>query len=119
MHGTIALGARCGKGSVSIMNTQPNRGWLSLGAAISLLLATSGCYTVLRHPQVTDVAQSATEGPPYRVSLRDDCASCHGDYHAYWDPYSPYTRYDARRYRRWHYYYQDPWWLDEFYYSGS
>ena len=65
------------------------------------LLATTGCYTVLRHPTGTDVVEG---GSYYR-----SCADCHADA----EYYHPYYRYGRSHYR-WNDYYGYPWWYDDY-----
>lgn len=72
--------------------------WILCGAGILIVLATSGCYTVLSHPRQTDVVASG--GSHYR-----SCADCHADA-AYYHPYYHY----GRSHRRWNDYYGYPWW---------
>jgi len=73
--------------------------------AVSLLLLTTGCYTVMRHPTGDTVAH---EGSQYR-----SCADCHADA-AYYHPYShPYNTYGYSQYG-WSGYYGSPWWYNDY-----
>ena len=76
--------------------------------AVSLLLLTAGCYTVLRHPTGSVVAH---EGSQYRT-----CADCHADA-AYYHPYSrPYYGHGRSQYGSqygWSGYYGSPWWYND------
>jgi hypothetical protein len=65
------------------------------------LLATTGCYTVLRHPTGTNVVEGRSY---YRT-----CADCHADS----EFYHPYYRYGRSHYR-WNDYYGYPWWYDDY-----
>lgn len=73
--------------------------------AVSLLLLTAGCYTVLQHPTGSSVAH---ESSTYR-----SCADCHADA-AYYHPYShPYYSYGRSQYG-WRDYYGSPWWNNDY-----
>ena len=73
--------------------------------AVSLLVLSAGCYTVLQHPTGSSVVQ---EGSYYR-----SCADCHADA-AYYHPYShPYYSY-GRSHSRWGSYYGSPWWYNDY-----
>ena len=75
--------------------------------AVSLLLLSAGCYTVLQHPTGSSVVQ---EGSYYR-----SCADCHADA-AYYHPYGrPHSRYGRSHYR-WNDYYGSPWWYNDYWY---
>ena len=73
--------------------------------ALSLLLLTAGCYTVLKHPTGSHVVQ---EGSYYR-----SCADCHADasfYHPYGHRYYSY----GRSHYGWSGYYGYPWWYNDY-----
>jgi hypothetical protein len=73
--------------------------------AVALLMMTSGCYTVLRHPTGSHIVQ---EGSYYR-----SCADCHADA-AFYHPYGhPYYRYGRSHYS-WGGYYGSPWWYNDY-----
>jgi hypothetical protein len=77
---------------------------LTLAAALS----GAGCYTMLRHPEVQDLATE--EGD------RKSCADCHSDAEFYHDV----TYGDASWYSTypepWAAYYEYPWWYDDYWY---
>jgi hypothetical protein len=79
--------------------------------AVSLLVAGTGCYTVLRHPTGSDIVQ---EGSYYR-----GCSDCHADA-AFYHPYggSPYYNYGQSNYG-WGGYYGRPWWYDDYWGWGN
>jgi hypothetical protein len=74
--------------------------WAVRAAAVLVLLAASGCYTVLSHPAQTDVVAA---GSYYR-----SCNDCHADA-TYYHPYYHY----GRSHDRWGDYYGYPWWYSD------
>jgi uncharacterized protein YceK len=72
--------------------------------AVSVLLLTTGCYTVLRHPTGSEIVQ---EGQYYR-----SCADCHADA-AYYHPYGHRYYNYGRSHYGWSGYYGYPWWYND------
>jgi len=74
-----------------------------------LLLASVGCYTVIKHPRLAAEGQAASEDYTTSVTFGDDCRSCHAagrsGYHAI---AVPPPRLEPSW--RWTYYYNTPWW---------
>jgi len=80
------------------------------------IISLSGCYTVLKHPKV----ERESYLPP-EITHRDSCTECHRDYH-YYSPENPYilsAPYTSTQLSDWLYYYQYPWWLEDFYYPDQ
>ncbi len=76
------------------------------GLAISILLATTGCYTVLRHPAGSGIVDESTyDSSIYYSGAGGSCARCH----ACAEYYQPFYRYGVSHYR-WNDYYGLPWW---------
>ncbi len=88
---------------------------------IAVLMFLTGCYTVIKHPALTDSEDPQYEHPVY---YNDDCSSCHADKTMDISP-APQTNYLPRlNYiydnSRWNDYYSTPWWYrDMFYQSGG
>ncbi len=72
-----------------------------ISLVLVVLLAASGCYTVLRHPTGPAVVSG---GAYYRT-----CADCHADAAFY----HPYYHYGWSHYG-WRAYYGSPWWYDDY-----
>jgi len=68
---------------------------------LAALVATTGCYTVLRHPTGGEAVETAGY---YR-----SCADCHANA----EYYHPYYRY-GRTNTWWSGYYGNPWWYDDY-----
>lgn len=76
--------------------------------AVSLVVLSAGCYTVLRHPTGSSIVQ---EGAYYR-----SCADCHADA-AFYHPYGHrYYTYGGSHYR-WRDYYGWPWWQYDYWWD--
>ncbi|MFZ0390637.1 MAG: hypothetical protein WAN36_09260 [Calditrichia bacterium] len=78
---------------------------------ISLLFLSTGCYTIIKHPEIVD-----NEVPEFShdVFVTDDCSSCHSTGAAgyYVDApraYAPRLNYIHRN-ARWSDFYETPWW---------
>ena len=73
--------------------------------------AGAGCYTVLRHPVVSDLTEEAGGSKA--------CSDCHADADLYHDVYT----YDANWYHYypapWSAYYVAPWWYDDYWYYDT
>ncbi len=85
-----------------------------LGLAISVLLVSSGCYTVIRHPAGSDIIdESVYDGSMYQGVPGGSCAGCHAGAQYY----HPSYQYGASHYG-WGNYYGDPWWqYDDWWWS--
>jgi len=85
------------------------------GIAITMLLVTTGCYTVLRHPAGSGALDGSTyDGSMHYSGVDGSCAGCH----AHSDYYHPSYRYGASHYR-WNDYYGAPWWYyDDWSWNG-
>lgn len=70
-------------------------------AGIVMLLASAGCYTILRHPAADTVTQ--------QDSYYRSCADCHADA-VYYHPYYSY----GSSHTRWQSYYGYPWWYHDY-----
>ncbi|OQX85807.1 MAG: hypothetical protein B6D63_01475 [Candidatus Latescibacteria bacterium 4484_7] len=83
-----------------------DRNRMILLVGIVLLVATSGCYTLLKHPDISNVKDySAYDDGNYH-----NCARCHGGY-IQPSPYDTYYHSDP-----WIDYYYFPWWYDDLWY---
>jgi len=77
--------------------------FLALAGAVALAAALSGCYTMLRHPNSTDV----TDGGHYD----SECLQCHDGATGYADdPWVADYWFDS--YVPWISYYDNPWWSE-------
>lgn len=76
-----------------------------------LFILSSGCYTVLKHPEIV----SDKSSPDYRqqVYYTDDCSSCHNkrspDLRNWFASEYPQPDY-INNHSRWNFYYHSPWW---------
>ncbi len=78
---------------------------------LAAALSGAGCYTLLRHPEVTDL--TSDEGD------RKACADCHTDAQFYHDAtYGDASWYGAYP-APWAAYYEYPWWYNDYWYTGS
>ncbi len=92
----------------------------SLLAALPLLVfSLSGCYTLLKHPQVVyeDRQIRDAEMLSGKVGYQDDCIRCHQQPHDYYNASLPYGSYYRGRGVSWLYYYDSPWWSNPRYYG--
>ena len=77
---------------------------------LAAALAGAGCYTLLRHPEVSELTSDEGE--------RKACADCHEDAEFYHDSsYHDSTWYDYYP-APWAAYYEFPWWYDDYWYVG-
>jgi hypothetical protein len=79
----------------------------------------AGCYTVIKHPAVSDSDNASFQHPVY---FSDDCNSCHTtDQPLLMTPQEEIPRLNyIYNNDRWYYYYESPWWSrDIFYQSGG
>lgn len=77
--------------------------------AAVLIISFAGCYTLLKHPRLSDEERSTYEESAVAVNYADDCGSCHESpayttVHGYGSPH-------RSSYDRWRHYYEDPWWV--------
>ncbi len=81
------------------------------------IVIISGCYTVLRHPEVPNQDEM---GNVYHQNINpeDNCYSCHSqrtdmvsDYDRYMNYYSDYNTNNYYPQNRWDSYYNVPWWF--------
>ena len=85
---------------------------------VSFVILISGCYTVLRHPEVPNQDEM---GNVYHqnIDTRDNCYSCHSqrndqiyDYERYMNYYTDYgNEHNYYPQSRWDSYYNVPWWF--------
>lgn len=84
---------------------------------VILIVAVSGCYTVLKHPAVPN---EDLMGNVYHqnISANDDCYKCHTednkemqDYNRYSDYYYETENYEQNIKNKWDSYYNVPWWF--------
>lgn len=80
---------------------------------ITLVLAATGCYTLLKHP--------ATDPSTYQEVQTNECTSCHSDDELWYYHHSPEDRsYLGPRAEGWDFYYSVPWWYNSYWhYSPS
>jgi len=77
------------------------------------------CYTTLRHPSVV-LQQEGSEGyHSSEITFMDDCSACHEQSSAITEPYSE-IYYDSvyDQDYEWQYFFDLPWWIDEYYYES-
>lgn len=96
--------------------------------SIFLLFAVSGCYTVLKHPEVeytdklgfsdsTMLNQSVIYA---KVNFSDNCLNCHQDY-SYLDYFQPHMNSDSANiyfFDKVHQFNYMPWWSNEVWYDN-
>jgi hypothetical protein len=79
----------------------------------------AGCYTIIKHPAVSDQEDGDYQYPVY---FSDDCSSCHSDNQPLLmtpESHLPHLNYIYSN-DRWYQYYESPWWSrDIFYQSGN
>jgi hypothetical protein len=76
---------------------------------VAAALSGAGCYTLLRHPEVPDLASEQDDG-----SGRKACADCHTDAQFYHDAtYGDASWYDYYP-APWAAYYEYPWWYNDY-----
>jgi len=94
---------------------------MSKGLALFLVFffAITGCYTVIKHPGVEDAEHSQYNRQVY---FSDNCMDCHqndpGVAVPVNHPYLPRLNY-IQKSERWNYFYQNPWWYRDIFYSTS
>lgn len=79
-----------------------------------------GCYTVIKHPPISETGKSNFQ---HHIYFSDDCGSCHKVAN---QPFNLTPREQLPRLNyiysndRWYYYYESPWWSrDVFYQTGN
>ncbi len=90
-------------------------------ALLPLFFLLSGCYTLLKHPQVAFEDRRIRDAEMLRgqVSFQDDCIRCHQQPHDYYNASLPYGSYYRGRGVSWLYYYDSPWWSNPRYYGTN
>lgn len=84
-----------------------------------LFILSSGCYTILKHPEIV----SDKSSPDYRqqVYYTDDCLSCHNKRSSALRNWfaSEYSQPDyINNQSRWNFYYHSPWWHRDIFYKS-
>ncbi len=83
----------------------------SINLVFIILILSSGCYTVLKHPKI--VSDESSQDYRQQVYYTDDCSSCHNkrssalrNWFASEYPQPDYINNQSR----WNFYYHSPWW---------
>jgi hypothetical protein len=89
---------------------------LALGSILLIpaALLLGGCYTVLKHPAVSD-SDSESGSEPQIVGRANSCASCHSDAEMEAIVYGAHHRYYPDS--DWDRFYVWPWWRDDYWAS--
>lgn len=76
------------------------------------------CYTTLRHPEVVLDAEDMEGYQHSEISFIDDCSACHEQHSSVTESYGNIyyePAYDLNY--DWQYFFETPWWIDEYYYQ--
>jgi len=88
-------------------------------AIAAVFLSLAGCYTLLKHPRISDEGRAADVDYATPVTYADDCGACHesSSYVAAHGYRYGFASPHVSSYDRWYYYYEYPWWVR--YYTPS
>ena len=85
-----------------------------LALALVALLTGMGCYTMLRHPALTDSDEEISAESSDSTDLGDaSCSSCHADPSGYHWSEQYYRRFYGYYHSPWTNYYARPWWRSD------
>ena len=95
--------------------------YLLVAGLIFFMISILGCYTMLHHPMIVETTEAEDDHPePMEVDHRQDCMQCHQSPHQRSFIYGYYDFYHEPGWSPgWQYFYDTPWWMNDFYYSSS
>lgn len=86
-------------------------------SAVLIFTFFTGCYTVIKHPAVSDTENSEFS---HEVYFADDCSQCHqgvaNDFLPQNNYVNPGLNYIENN-SRWNYFYDSPWWYRDMFYA--
>lgn len=88
-----------------------NSQFVRIAVVVTVAVATSGCYTLLKHPRVKRVV--------YEEVHDKRCNGCHAS-EELWDFHHPPNHlYDYGGYAAWSLFYDVPWWYNDYWYYDA